>query len=74
MFRKVLEVIEDEMIAFAKTAGVTRVADGTEDPTVDGIRDQLENPKTSRKTEKPCRKQPILIKAPNTVRSKTRNA
>lgn len=63
MLRKVLEVIEDEMIAFGKTAGVTRVADETEDPTVDEIRDQLENPKTSRKTENPCRKQPILTKA-----------
>jgi len=62
MLRKVLEVIEDEMIVFGKTAGVTRVADETEDPTVDEIRDQLENPKTSRKTEKPCRKQPILTK------------
>lgn len=54
MLRKVLEVIADEMIVFGKTAGVTRVADETEDPTVDEIRDQLENPKTSRKTEKPC--------------------
>ena len=62
MLRKVLEVIEDEMTAFGKTAGATRVADETEDPTVDEIRDQLENPTTSRKTEKPCRKQPILIK------------
>lgn len=63
MLRKVLEVIEDEMIAIGKTAGVTRVADETEEPTVDEIRDQLENPKTSRKTEKTCREQPILTKA-----------
>ena len=62
MPRKVLEVIEDEMIGFGKTAEVTRVADETEDPTVDEICDQLENPKTNRKTEKPCRKQPILTK------------
>lgn len=62
MPRKVLEVIEDEMTAFGKTAGVTRVADETEDLKVDEIRDQLENPKTSRKTEKPCRKPPILTK------------
>ena len=63
MLRKVLEVIEGEMIAFGKTPGVTRVADETEDPTVDEIRDQLVSPKTNRKTEKPCRKQPILTKA-----------
>ena len=63
MLRKVLEVIEDEMIAFGKTAGVTRVVDETEGPRVDEIRDHLENPKASRKTEKPCRNQPILTKA-----------
>ena len=62
ILRKVLEVIEDEMIAFGKTAGVTRVVDETDDPTVDEILDQLENPRTSRKTEKPCRKQQILTK------------
>lgn len=56
-------VIEDEMIASEKTAGVTRVADGTEDRTVDEIRDHLENPNTSRKTGNPCRKRPILTRA-----------
>lgn len=67
-------VIEDETSATGKTAGVTRVADGTEDPTVDEIRDHLENPKTSRRTRNPCRKRPILKRRTlSTVKNKKKN-
>lgn len=49
------EAIEDETIASEKKAGVTGAGDAIEDRTVEGIRDQLENPKTGRKEERsPC--------------------
>ena len=67
------EAIEDETIASEKKAGVTGAGDAIEDPTVEGIRDQLENPKTSRKGRSHCRKQPMLTRVGKTVESKKRN-
>ena len=67
------EAIEYVTIAPEKKAGVTEAGDAIEDQRVDGIRDQLENPKISRKEESPYIKQAMLIRAGKVVGRKRRN-
>ena len=67
------EAIEFVTIAPEKKAGVTEAGDAIEDQRVDGIRDQLENPKISRKEESPYLKQAMLIRAGKVVGRKRRN-
>lgn len=67
------EAIEYVTIAPEKKAGVTEAGDAIEDQRVDGIRDQLENPKISRKEESPYLKQAMLIRAGKVVGRKRRN-
>lgn len=67
------EAIEYVTIAPEKKAGVTEAGDAIEDQRVDGIRDQLENPKISRKEESPYLKQAMLIRAGKVVGRKKRN-
>ena len=67
------EAIEYVTIAPEKKAGVTEAGDAIEDQRVDGIRDQRENPKISRKEESPYLKQAMLIRAGKVVGRKRRN-
>lgn len=69
----VREAIVDVMIAPERKAGVTEAGDAIEDRRVEGIRDQLENPKISRKEGNPYLKQPMLTRAGEVVERKRTN-